>query len=298
MRVLCPVAAVMLALICGLAVFPMTVMADGYYSSNENGSNEAGEPIGQISISTEYIPAPDTSSHETGVEWEVNAEEIDGVLSGFLSLLNSGSGPLTPNGNMTLVDDILQDESFYTVQDQKILKDKQFITVQTKNGNYFYIIVDRSGDTENVYFLNLVDETDLFSLLEDGKDASSVCTCRTRCAAGEVDTDCPVCRYNYKNCDGKPAETKDTEKAPETRDNTLTNEEPKTDTSKKSSPSVLIIVVIVIVIAGGAALYWFKFRKKNPDVKGNTDIEDYDFGEDDEPEQEDENTDDENKGDD
>lgn len=60
---------------------------------------------------------------------------------------------LTPNGNMTLVDDY-------------VIGETQYITVQTKNGNYFYIIIDRSGETENVHFLNKVDEADLLPLLD------------------------------------------------------------------------------------------------------------------------------------
>ena len=60
---------------------------------------------------------------------------------------------LTPNGNMTLVDDY-------------VIGDTQYITVQTKSGNYFYIIIDRSGETDNVHFLNKVDEADLLPLLD------------------------------------------------------------------------------------------------------------------------------------
>lgn len=64
--------------------------------------------------------------------------------------------PVTPEGNATLVDD------FYG--------DKQLITVTTKAGNYFYILIDRANEDKEtaVHFLNQVDDADLQALLEDG----------------------------------------------------------------------------------------------------------------------------------
>ena len=65
--------------------------------------------------------------------------------------------PLTPEGNLTIVDDLEGEQT----------EDKQFITVKTKAGNTFYLIIDRAGKENNVYFLNLVDEADLRALMEE-----------------------------------------------------------------------------------------------------------------------------------
>ena len=92
--------------------------------------------------------------------------------------------PLTPDGNLSLIDDI----------EGEAAEDKQFIIVQSKNGNYFYIIVDRAAEGENtVHFLNQVDEADLMALMEDGSgkaQAPAVCTCKDKSHTGRL----AVCR--------------------------------------------------------------------------------------------------------
>ena len=66
--------------------------------------------------------------------------------------------PITPDGNLTLVDDFSGTTS----------TGKQFVTLVTKNGNYFYLIIDRDDEgKETVHFLNQVDEADLLDLMEE-----------------------------------------------------------------------------------------------------------------------------------
>ena len=98
--------------------------------------------------------------------------------------------PLTPEGNMTLVDDI----------DGDAAGDKQFIVVQSKGGNYFYIIIDKANEDNNtVHFLNQVDEADLLSLIDEEVKTPEVCNCADKCAAGEVNMNCPDNAGNGKH---------------------------------------------------------------------------------------------------
>ena len=120
--------------------------------------------VGGFSV-TAYAQTPTEETDDSGVIVETEPQ------------------PLTPEGNMTLVDDI----------DGDAAEDKQFIVVKSKGGNYFYIIVDRAAEGENsVHFLNQVDESDLMAIIgeEQTEQPPAVCNCTEKCKAGEVNTAC------------------------------------------------------------------------------------------------------------
>lgn len=172
-----------------------------------------------------------------------------------------GSDALTPDGNLTLIDDI----------GTSTKAGKQFITLESKNGNVFYMIIDRDDEgEETVHFLNQVDEADLMALTGE-EETPAVCSCTTKCASGAVNTSCPVCAVNMTECVGK--ETK-----PEvpTEPTEPTAEEPE----KKSGVGGILVVLLIVALGGGAAFYIFKQKKAKPQTKGSADLDDYDYGED------------------
>ena len=105
--------------------------------------------------------APDTSGFDE-----------DTLMMMLLLMMSMGStdtaeppsAALTPDGNLTLVDDYRTDNADGS--------GKQFITLVTKAGNTFYLVIDRDDEGEQtVHFLNLVDERDLLSLMGEDEAA-------------------------------------------------------------------------------------------------------------------------------
>lgn len=65
-------------------------------------------------------------------------------------------------GNAEVQDDITNSSS------------KEFLTITTKNNNTFYLIIDRSATTDNVYMLSQIDENDLTEFLDEEETTATV----------------------------------------------------------------------------------------------------------------------------
>lgn len=211
-------------------------------------------------VHSDYLTVNDTKTESTGADsfsLSLDEEELAALLGLFTgSQTSGGSAALTPDGNLTLIDNIGS-----TTQ-----SGKQFITVETKSGNVFYLIIDRDDEgKETVHFLNQVDEADLMALMEDGQSAEktpAVCNCTEKCEAGAVNTKCEVCSTDMTGCTGKEPEPPKEPTEPEKKEPAGVN------------PAVLLLVLAVM---GGAAFAYFKFIKGKANHKNSSNPDDYDY---------------------
>ena len=212
------------------------------------------EKIGYVHSGYMTLSGGEADTTESGLSLSFDMED----LSALLALFTGGeeNPALTPDGNLTLIDDIGSSTG----------SGKQFITVETNSGNVFYLIIDRDDEgEETVHFLNQVDERDLMALMdeEETETAPAVCTCSEKCAAGAVNTSCPVCKTNLSECTGRE---------------TVAEPEPEPEQPEKKSGGGLLAVLALLVLAGGGAFAYVKFIKPNRGaVKVSSDPDDYDF---------------------
>lgn len=226
--------AMLLIIILSLTAYTVTAYADGGETQKTNQQTTAIE----TTLASEIPTVMEKPTAETTATPEVTEKP---VASTKPTAASEAAVPLTPDGNLTLVDDVEGQAS----------KDKQFITVLTKAGNTFYIIIDRAANKDNVYFLNMVDEVDLLALIED-KDGIVGNT-----TGGAVPT--------------KPAPTAKPETEP------TSSSEVHEPENSQSSP--VLLVLLVLLVAGGGALWFLKLRKPKQSAKGNTNLDEYDFDE-------------------
>ena len=198
--------------------------------------------------STETSPAEELVTNET-TETKEEAEEPEELP------------PLTPDGNLTLVDDISTESG------------KQFITVVTKNKNYFYLIIDRDDKgNQTVHFLNQVDEEDLFNLMDE-EDAKAV----------------------QEAMNGQKAQAEETAETPEpTKEPEKETTQPSAETvEKKQNVSLFAAAGVLIIVIGGIAIWIFLQAKKkkkpanqpDPDADYREDEDGYDLPEEEDPEE-------------
>ena len=179
-------------------------------------------------------PAFAFEGDSTPVEQPVLPEIVE---EDTVTITDEESGALTPEGNLTLVDDYYTNYSDGSGQ--------QFITLVSKSGATFYLVIDRnSKGAQTVHFMNLVDEADLLALMEE--DAADAYTAEKE-AAAKAEQDKLKAEEEAK----KAAE--EAEKAANA---------PKENKVTKIASGFLGVVVLVALAAGGVFYAFAKQKQK------------------------------------
>ena len=205
----------------------------------------------------------DTAPVEEPVLPEI-VEEEDAV-----TITDEETGALTPEGNLSLVDDYHTSYSDGSGQ--------QFITLVSKSGNTFYLVIDRNDKGENtVHFMNLVDESDLLSLMEE--DAADAYTAEKEAAAQAAQE-----RKQAEEDAKKAAEEAAASGFEQTGGNKVT----------KYAATFLGVLALVGLAAGGGIYTFMKQKQKkqaekealDPDANYTEDKGDFEIPVEDEPEE-------------
>ena len=189
------------------------------------------------------------------------------VEEDVVTITDETSGALTPEGNLTLVDDYHTDYSDGSGQ--------QFITLVSKSGSTFYLVIDRNAKgQQTVHFMNLVDEADLLALMEE--DAADAYTAEKE-AAAQAEQD----------------KLKAEEEAKKAAEEAATAEPPNENKVTKYAGAFLGVVALIALAAGGGFyLYRQQMQKKkaekealDPDANYTEDKGDFEIPVEDEPEE-------------
>ena len=158
------------------------------------------------------------------------------VKEDIVTVTDETSGALTPEGNLTLADDYHTNYSDGSGQ--------QFITLVSKSGNTFYLVIDRNRKgAQAVHFMNLVDEADLLALMEE--EAADAYTAEKEAAAqAELDR------------------LKAEEEAKKAEEEAATAGQPKENKVTKIASGFLGVVVLIALAAGGVFYAFAKQKQK------------------------------------
>ena len=192
-------------------------------------------PVLPEDIIVDYNPEPETDDTE-GIEAGENTEEEPIPYD-----------PLTPDGNMNLVDDYGEPTG----------AGKQFITITTKAGNYFYLIIDRDDNgNETVHFLSQVTELDLLSLVEEAE----------------------VEQYEEQKKEEEALKESEDKEGTETDDEKTPKEPAKDEKTAKDKPSMVPTFILLGVFAvGGIMFFVFNHKGKNKKSRPATEDPDLDY---------------------
>ena len=203
--------------------------------------------------------AESSDTVETSSVSEDNTDDMEKFREVMSDLAEAGTTEVAPDyygddyydtdGNATL---IKSERIVYNSEEM------QFIAVTTKDGHVFYVLINYSAENaeDQVFFLNKVDDYDLYALLyagaEDDDEKKKITPEQAAQAAEKV---------NGRVQSGDGADTADTEETAEDGENATDSAAQAKPVPMNKNSMMLVLGAVALIGVGGAG--FFLMKKKN-----------------------------------
>ena len=254
--------------------------ANPYYTDPENKDSNEKDPAQQLPVDASATkPSSATAQVTEHTKTDVNGNTVSQTGSGTTSS-SSATAKQSPSTGDTSKDADQSSDS------QTTEKGKEFYTIQTASEKVFYLVIDRDGEDEKVYFLTEVSENDLLNTTTDNSE-----TLPKNSAALESAIPTKDSALSNNNADTTGDKTQGAESVEDsTEDSTEDTSEPKEDTAKADGSGFTYILMGIAAVAVIGVVYVVKSKKKkenfiDEDEDEDELDEDYDYDDEEETEQ-------------
>ena len=254
--------------------------ANPYYTDPENKDSSEKDPAQQLPVDASATkPSSATAQVTEHTKTDGNGNTVSQTGSGTTSS-SSATAKQSPSTGDTSKDADQSSDS------QTTEKGKEFYTIQTASEKIFYLVIDRDGEDEKVYFLTEVSENDLLNTTTDNSE-----TLPKNSAALESAIPTKDSALSNNNADTTGDKTQGAESVEDsTEDSTEDTSEPKEDTAKADGSGFTYILMGIAAVAVIGVVYVVKSKKKkenfiDEDEDEDELDEDYDYEDEEENEQ-------------
>ena len=219
--------------------------ANPYYTDPETKDSNEKDPAEQLPVDASATkPSSATAQVTEHTKTDSNGNTISetGTGTGTSSTKKSpGTGDTTDSADKS-------SESSTSEQG------KEFYTIQTASEKVFYLVIDRDGDEEKVYFLTEVSENDLLNTTSDNSE-----TLPKNSAALESAIPVKDAALDNNNTDATGNKKQDAETVEE---NTEESSEPETTEQKQDGSGFSYLIMGIAAVAVIGVVYVIKAKKK------------------------------------
>ena len=250
--------------------------ANPYYTDPENKDSNEKDPAQQLPVDASATkPSSATAQVTEHTKTDVNGNTVSQTGSGTTSSSSTSAKQSPSTGDTSSADQ--------SSDSQTSEKGKEFYTIQTASEKVFYLIIDRDGEEEVVYFLTEVTENDLLNVTADNSE-----TLPKNSAA--LESAIPVTEGALPNNNGEQGKEEELTEEPAEDGDEINTEEPEPEPEKpEENPMATYIILGIVAVAAIGSGYYFKVVRKKKE-------EFLDEDDDEEDEEEEYDDDEENEG--